>query len=193
MRIENRQMLKCVLDEERKVYFNSNKITLEQCYRSSVKYNIYKYIAILRKYEYLCERRDSAKNKIVGLYQSLRVKKADRKKNKLGLITNLEVTPGFVEKGIIICHPNVIINGYIGYNCILHGNNVIGNKRTGAKNEIPYIGNNVDIGAGAMVIGNVTIADNCIIGAGAVVTRSFLEPGSIIAGVPAKKITREYV
>ena len=38
------------------------------------------------------------------------------------------------------------------------------------------------------VIGDVKIADNCIIGAGAVVTKSFLQPGTVIAGVPARVI-----
>lgn len=41
---------------------------------------------------------------------------------------------------------------------------------------------------GASVIGNVSIADNVKIGAGAVVTKSVLEVGAVIAGIPAKKL-----
>ena len=52
----------------------------------------------------------------------------------------------------------------------------------------PVIGNNVMMGAGAKVIGNVTIADNIKIGAGAVVASSFTEPGITIGGVPARKL-----
>ena len=52
----------------------------------------------------------------------------------------------------------------------------------------PVIGNNVMMGAGAKVIGNVTIADNIKIGAGAVVVTSFIEPGITIGGVPARKL-----
>lgn len=44
------------------------------------------------------------------------------------------------------------------------------------------------LGAGAKIIGNVTIADNIKIAAGAVVVCSFFEPGITIAGVPAKKV-----
>ena len=44
------------------------------------------------------------------------------------------------------------------------------------------------MGAGAKVIGNVTIADNIKIGAGAVVVTSFIEPGITIGGVPARKL-----
>lgn len=53
---------------------------------------------------------------------------------------------------------------------------------------MPVIGDNVYMCTGAKVVGDVTIADNIIIGANAVVNRTFNEPGITIAGVPAKKI-----
>lgn len=49
------------------------------------------------------------------------------------------------------------------------------------------IGSNVWIGTRAIIMPGVTIGDNCIIGSGAVVTKSFPN-NSIIAGVPAKFI-----
>ncbi|WP_233883719.1 acyltransferase [Tenacibaculum piscium] len=49
------------------------------------------------------------------------------------------------------------------------------------------IGNNVQIGANATILPNVSICDNVIIGAGAVVSKSILEPG-IYVGIPVKKI-----
>ena len=52
----------------------------------------------------------------------------------------------------------------------------------------PNIGNNVDIGVGAIIIGNVNIADGCIIGAGAVVTKSFDKINTVIVGVPGKAV-----
>ena len=49
------------------------------------------------------------------------------------------------------------------------------------------IGNNVNVGVNVTIIGDIKIGDNAIIGAGAIVTKSF--PGdSIIAGNPAKII-----
>ncbi|XRE42606.1 hypothetical protein ACIVBQ_000810 [Tenacibaculum discolor] len=48
------------------------------------------------------------------------------------------------------------------------------------------IGNNVQIGANAIILPNVTICNNVIIGAGAVVSKDILESG-IYVGVPAKK------
>ncbi|EKY4195600.1 acyltransferase [Vibrio harveyi] len=48
------------------------------------------------------------------------------------------------------------------------------------------IGNNVQIGAGAIVLPGVKICDNVIVAAGAVVSRSIVEPG-IYIGVPCRK------
>lgn len=89
-------------------------------------------------------------------------------------------------EGLKIWHENIFINENctIGKNCQLHGNNCIGTK--GGK--CPKIGNNVDIGFGSTLIGDIEIADNCIIGANSLVNKSFLEEGSIIAGNPARKI-----
>lgn len=64
----------------------------------------------------------------------------------------------------------IVISGkaVIGQNCeILHGVTI----GTSSKNKAPHIGDNVFIGAGAKVIGNITIGDNVKIGANAVVTK----------------------
>ena len=75
----------------------------------------------------------------------------------------------------------------MGRNLTLHGCNCIGND--GIHPEIaPRIGNNVHLGFGASVIGNVTLADDIWVAAGAVVVSSFYEPGIVIGGIPAKII-----
>ena len=50
-----------------------------------------------------------------------------------------------------------------------------------------HIGKNVWIGAGAVILPGVTVGDNAIVAAGAVVSRD-VEPGPVVAGVPARKI-----
>ena len=68
----------------------------------------------------------------------------------------------------------------IGDNCMIHQNCTIGDRRGGR----PTIGNNVIIYAGAMILGDISIGDNSIIGANSVVTKS-CPPKSILVGSPA--------
>ena len=81
----------------------------------------------------------------------------------------------------------IVVNAHakVGKNCNLQQHTTIGQ---GSRGDYAVIGDNVFIGTGAKIIGPVHIADNCQIGANAVVTKDFLEEGSIIAGVPAKVI-----
>jgi acetyltransferase-like isoleucine patch superfamily enzyme len=50
------------------------------------------------------------------------------------------------------------------------------------------IGDDVWFGSNVIILPGVKIANKCIVGAGSIVTKSFLEEGSVIAGNPAKKI-----
>ena len=74
-------------------------------------------------------------------------------------------------------------NARVGKNCRLYGNNCIGND--GIHSECPVIGDNVRICVGAKIIGDVSIANNVIVAAGAVVNKDCLKEG---AGIPAKII-----
>lgn len=90
-----------------------------------------------------------------------------------------------------IVHGKVVINAYakIGSNCKILSDVTIGVSGKINSTDRPIIGNNVFIGSGARIIGGVTIADNVVIGANAVVTKSITEPGITVAGIPAKKIS----
>lgn len=74
----------------------------------------------------------------------------------------------------------------IGDNCKIFQNVTIGSKWSNGKceNEAPVIGDNVVIGAGAAILGNITIGNNVIIGANAVVITN-VPDNSIAVGVPA--------
>jgi putative colanic acid biosynthesis acetyltransferase WcaB len=73
-----------------------------------------------------------------------------------------------------------------GHFCTVRHNTTIGNKSDNG-NDCPQIGNNVDIGAHCCVIGNITIGDNVIIGAGTIVTKS-IPANSVVVGNPARII-----
>jgi acetyltransferase-like isoleucine patch superfamily enzyme len=76
------------------------------------------------------------------------------------------------------------------HSCIISSNHTITNRDTLIRSQpdilLPVkIGNDVWIGAGVKILGGVTVSDGCIIGAGAVVSKS-LPPYSIAVGVPAQ-------
>lgn len=56
-----------------------------------------------------------------------------------------------------------------------------------------FIGDNVWIGCNSIILKGVTIADYCIISAGAVVVKSMLNPRTVIAGNPAKEVKQGYL
>ena len=186
--INTKEKLNTTLEIEKNIYLPKEKSSIEYKLRNPFKNKAYKYLVCLRKYEYLCFRRDNTKYIIISKIYSIKIKLLDIKMKKLGLCLKFEMLPTHIGPGLRVCHPNIILNGIVGENCTFHGNNVLGNKATGEKNKVPKIGNNVDVGIGAIIVGDVEIADNCIIGAGAVVTKSFTVPGSVIAGVPARLV-----
>lgn len=116
----------------------------------------------------------------------------DRKRNKLGILLGYEIYSKEIGYGLCLYHNGPIVinkNSIIGNNCSLYGDNCIGND--GISDECPIIGDNVEIGVGAKIIGNIKITNNVIIGAGAVVVNDILEENSVVAGVPAKIIKKK--
>lgn len=84
----------------------------------------------------------------------------------------------------------VVVSGdtVIGDDVTIRNGVTIGLKRQDDPGS-PVIGNNVDIGAGAKVLGKIRVGDNVIIGANAVVIRD-VPANSIAVGVPARIIPR---
>jgi len=95
-----------------------------------------------------------------------------------------------IRKGLMILHPNlgVVINGntIIGESLLLTGGNCIGLRQKAGNGEF-IIGNNVSLGANAVILGPVRIGNNVSIGAGAVVIND-VPDNAIMVGVPAKNI-----
>ena len=92
-----------------------------------------------------------------------------------------------VGRNFVIDHfGGIVISGFttFGDNCRIRNGVVVGLARTGDPCA-PAIGDNVDIGAGAKVLGRIRIGDNVVIGANAVVI-SDVPANSIAVGVPAR-------
>ena len=80
----------------------------------------------------------------------------------------------------------VIISGDVifGDDVVIRNGVTIGLRRTGVRGS-PKIGNRVDIGAGAKILGPITIGDDSTIGANAVVLQD-VPPDSVAIGIPAR-------
>lgn len=91
-----------------------------------------------------------------------------------------------VGRNFIIDHfGGIIISGYatFGDNCRIRNGVVVGLSDV-TEPCAPRIGNNVDIGAGAKLLGSITIGDDVKIGANAVVIRD-VPAASTAVGIPA--------
>ena len=146
---------------------------------------IYKYTKYLRKQEYYSN--SSKGNKFKILLHLFYQRRKNISGNRLGIL----IEENSFGKGLNIYHHGTVIvnpNARIGENCKLHGNNCIGNN--GKTDDVPVLGDNIDVGFGASIIGGVRLADNIKIGANAVVTKSFDEEGITLVGIPAKKLER---
>ena len=87
--------------------------------------------------------------------------------------------------GLVLPHPNGIVihpRSTIGPNCLIYQQVTIGE---GSREGLPRIGGHVDNGAGAKILGGVTIGDHARIGANAVVLQD-VPPGASAVGIPAR-------
>ena len=92
--------------------------------------------------------------------------------------------------GLILTHPNGIVihpDARIGVNCLILQQVTIG---VGTVPGLPIIGGQVDIGAGAKILGGIHIGDHAKIGANSVVLHD-VPAGATAVGIPAKILMRK--
>lgn len=104
----------------------------------------------------------------------------------IGIPKSARIGPGLRiwHFGGIFLHPDAVV----GANCTLRQGVTIGNRHE--EGPAPVVGDNVEFGAYAQVLGGVRIGDNCRIGALSVVLRD-VPDGATAVGVPARIVTGE--
>lgn len=146
----------------------------------------WKYVKLLRWCEYFYNNRRKTPLH-AALYIWFR-----RRKNILGSRIGVEIWENSFGKGLVIHHNgNIVINRgcRIGEDCELHGDNCMGNIGWG--HDCPTLGDRVNVGVGAKILGGVTIADDVKIGANAVVLRDCERAGATLVGMPAREVEKK--
>ena len=108
--------------------------------------------------------------------------------------TGIEIHPGAqIGKGLFIDHGMGVVIGetsIIGDNVTLFQGVTLGGTGKERGKRHPSLGNNVVVGTGAKILGNIKIGDNVQIGANAVVIRD-VPPSSTVVGVPGRIAKKE--
>jgi serine O-acetyltransferase len=180
--IQSKNDYKRYLECDKKALFGNKNVGIIEY----IKNDIYRFERLLRKAEYLTNCRNDILGKINYIFVKIKLRKL---RYKLGV----NISENVFEEGLAIVHSGTIVvnsKAKIGKKCRIHVcTNIGADARDGSK--VPLIGNNVYIGPGAKIFGGIVIGDNTVIGANAVVNKSFSEGNCTIAGVPAKKISNE--
>jgi serine O-acetyltransferase len=143
--------------------------------------DIYVFQMRMRKLEYAI---NCGKNPIKTLYLKVLFRKSSV---KLGF----SISPNTFGPGLSIAHRGtIVVNGgaRIGANCRIHVDVNIGTE-AGKSDAAPSIGDNCYIGPGAKIFGPIEIGPGTVVGANAVVNKSFPEGNQTLGGIPAKVIS----
>lgn len=110
-----------------------------------------------------------------------------RRQERCGIELNQHTDIGYglrlPHRGTIVIH----VQARIGNNCEIMQGVTIGNNIMKSRDDVPHIGNEVLICAGAKIVGGVTVGNTVVIGANAVVNRD-VPDNTIVGGSPARQI-----
>ncbi len=110
------------------------------------------------------------------------------------LLTGIEIHPGAkIGKRVFIDHGSGVVIGEtaeIGDDVLIYQGVTLGGTGKEKGKRHPTVGNNVVIGAGAILLGPIKVGDNVKIGAGSVVIRD-VPPNTTVVGVPARAVVRD--
>lgn len=159
-----------VIKEKDPAISSTLEVFLYPCFKALLYYKVSHYFYLKKHY-------------LIARYIS---EKAKRK-------TGIEIHPGAtIGKGLFIDHGTGVVIGetaIIGDNVTMfHGVTLGGTGKEKGKRH-PTIGNNVFIGSGAKILGNITIEDNVKIGANAVVVKN-IKKNTTVVGVPGKVVKK---
>ena len=109
-------------------------------------------------------------------------------------ITGIEIHPGAkFGKRIFIDHGKGVVIGEtseVGNDVVIYQGVTLGGTSTKKVKRHPTLGNDIVVGCGAKILGNIKIGDHCQIGANSVVLRD-VPANSTVVGIPARIVVHE--
>ena len=181
--IETKQQLKEWLDVELRRYPNKGKYRIMNLFLLGENPVLRRHQILLRKTEYYI---NSGRRILSKLYK-LRLEMFQVK-------YGMHIPPNVFGKGLTVMHVgeiNVNGNAKAGERCTIHVHTSL--AAGGFNSFCPKLGDGVLLFMGAIVCGDTYIADNVVIGANSVVTRSVNEPNVTVAGNPAQIVSHKGV
>lgn len=179
--VDSKKTYKYYLGEDKKAYGITTDNLLFRLNPYLIDNEIWRFQKCLRKCEYFFNiKTNNPFSKLLKILYAYRFK-------YLSIKLGFTIPVNCFGPGLRIKHRGtIVVNGRskIGSNCTLNACVIIGSQ-SDLEIKVPTIGNNVYIGPGAKIFGEIFISDGCAIGANAVVNKSFFNPNVIIAGVPA--------
>ena len=110
-------------------------------------------------------------------------------------LTTIDIHPASqIGRRVFIDHGSGVVIGetvIIGNDVLIYQQVTLGGVSTSKGKRHPTLGNNIVIGAGAKVLGNITIGDNSKVGANSVVVKD-VPADSTAIGIPARVLKRGY-
>ena len=173
--------------QDLKEFLEKDRIALRRELASRSRYDeVWKFQRLLRRVEYHfnTSRQQGIFGKLIYKYWSVRF-------HEQSIRCGFDIPPNVFGPGLSIAHRGTIVvhpDARIGANCRIHVDVVIG-TRPGPEDMVPSLGDNIYIGPGAKLFGNITIGNNTAIGANSVVNQSFPEGFCTVAGAPARKVS----
>lgn len=106
-------------------------------------------------------------------------------------VTGIEIHPGArIGPGLFIDHGMGVVIGEtseLGENCTLYHGVTLGGTSLKKEKRHPTLGNNVIVGAGATILGPITVGDSARVGSGSVVVEN-VPPNTTVVGIPGKVV-----
>lgn len=170
--------------EDLKRYLEADRVALhiEKKRPSLLSNEVWKFEIWLRRYEYYFNTQGKGLHKLMKMYSHYMF-------HYWSVKLNFSIPVNVFNEGLSIAHYGTIVvngNSKVGKNCRIQEGTCIG--ATGGSRMAPIIGDNVFIGSGAKIIGEIKIASGTVIGAGAVVIKNIVDENTTWVGVPAHRV-----